>query len=44
MSENIEKTFSVASPARLSVSNIRGSVEIHPGELTVDEALGQLHA
>ena len=32
MSENIEKTFSVASPARLSVSNIRGSVEIHPGE------------
>ena len=32
MSENIEKTFSVTSPARLSVSNIRGSVEIHPGE------------
>ncbi len=32
MSENIEKTFSVASPARLSVSNIRGSVEIHPIE------------
>jgi hypothetical protein len=32
MSENIEKSFSVAAPARLSVSNIRGSVEIHPGE------------
>jgi hypothetical protein len=32
MSENIEKTFNVASPARLSVNNIRGSVEIHPGE------------
>jgi hypothetical protein len=32
MSENIEKSFSVAAPARLSVNNIRGSVEIHPGE------------
>lgn len=31
MTENIEKTFSVGSPAQLSVSNIRGSVEIHPG-------------
>jgi len=32
MSENIEKTFSVSSPARLNLGNIRGSVEIHPGE------------
>ena len=32
MSENIEKTFIVSAPARLSVKNIRGSVEIHPGE------------
>jgi DUF4097 and DUF4098 domain-containing protein YvlB len=32
MSEIIEKTFTVASPARLDLSNIRGSVEVHPGE------------
>ena len=32
MSEIIEKTFTVAAPARLELSNIRGSVEIHPGE------------
>jgi hypothetical protein len=32
MSESIEKTFTVSSPARLSVGNIRGSVEIHPGD------------
>jgi DUF4097 and DUF4098 domain-containing protein YvlB len=32
MSEIMEKTFTVASPARLALSNIRGSVEIHPGE------------
>jgi hypothetical protein len=32
MSETIEKTFTVSSPARLFVNNIRGSVEIHPGE------------
>jgi hypothetical protein len=31
MSEIMEKTFTVASPARLDLSNIRGSVEIHPG-------------
>jgi len=29
---NIEKTFYVSSPVFLSVSNIRGSVEIHSGE------------
>ena len=32
MSEIIEKTFQVASPAALDLSNIRGSVEIRPGE------------
>jgi hypothetical protein len=32
MSEIIEKTFTVSSPARLDLSNIRGSVEVHPGE------------
>src|SRR3972149_1124578 len=32
MSETIEKSFTVTSPARLEVSNICGSVEIHPGE------------
>ena len=32
MSEIIEKTFKVASPAHLNLANIRGSVEIRPGE------------
>ena len=32
MSETIEKTFNVSAPASLAVSNISGSVEIHPGE------------
>ena len=32
MSEIIEKTFTVASPARLELSNIRGSVEVRSGE------------
>jgi hypothetical protein len=32
MSETIEKTFNVSSPAHLDLSNIRGSVEIRPGE------------
>lgn len=32
MSEIIEKNFTVASPVRLDLSNIRGSVEIRPGE------------
>ncbi len=31
MSETFEKTFTVTSPARLNLSNIRGSVEIRPG-------------
>lgn len=32
MTEIIEKTFNVASPAHLNLANIRGSVEIRPGE------------
>jgi hypothetical protein len=32
MTETIEKTFSVDSPAKIDLSNIRGKVEIHPGE------------
>jgi hypothetical protein len=32
MSEIIEKIFMASSPARLVISNIRGSVEIHPGQ------------
>jgi hypothetical protein len=32
MSEIMEKNFTVAAPARLELSNIRGSVEIQPGE------------
>ena len=32
MSEIIEKLFTVSSPAQLDLSNIRGSVEVRPGE------------
>jgi hypothetical protein len=32
MSETMEKTFTVAPPAQLDLRNIRGSVEIRPGE------------
>jgi hypothetical protein len=32
MSEILEKNFMVSSPARLDISNIRGSVEIHSGQ------------
>src|SRR5512140_3070789 len=32
MSETIEKTFTVSSPARLNLSNIRGSIDIRTGE------------
>ena len=32
MSEIIEKIYTVSSPARLDISNLRGSVEIHPGQ------------
>lgn len=34
-SDTLEQTFSVASPARLKLSNISGSVEILPGEAGV---------
>ena len=30
--ETIERTFEISSPVRLSVSNIRGSVEVRPGQ------------
>ncbi len=33
--EIIEKTFQVTDPARLIISNIRGSVTIQPGEASV---------
>jgi hypothetical protein len=39
MSEVIEKTFSVSFPIHLSVNNIRGSVEIHPGEDNVIQVI-----
>jgi hypothetical protein len=29
--ENVERTFNVSSPARLAISNIRGSIQITPG-------------
>jgi DUF4097 and DUF4098 domain-containing protein YvlB len=32
MSEIIEKSYNVTSPARFDLSNIRGSVEVHPWE------------
>jgi len=35
MSETIEKTFTVTAQARLDLSNIRGSVEVRPGEAGV---------
>ena len=35
MSETIEKTFNVSSPAKLEICNIRGSVDIHRGEDSV---------
>lgn len=33
--ETIERRFEVGSPARLKLGNIRGSIEIHPGEAGV---------
>jgi hypothetical protein len=44
MSETVEKSFSVSLPARLSVNNIRGSVEIHPGEEAVIQVTAIKHA
>lgn len=44
MSVTIEKTFTVSSPARLSVNNIRGSVEIHSGEEGVIQVTAVKHS
>ncbi len=44
MSDDImEKTFQVAAPARLIVSNVRGSVTIQPGEANVIEVKAVKH-
>ena len=39
----IEKTFQVATPARLIISNVRGSVTIQPGEANVIEVKAVKH-
>jgi hypothetical protein len=41
--ETIEKTFQVADPARLIVSNIRGSIMVEPGEAGVIEVRAVKH-
>jgi hypothetical protein len=41
--ETIEKTFQVAAPARLIISNIRGSITIQPGEANVIEVKAVKH-
>ena len=41
--ESIEKTFQVTDPARLSISNIRGSITISPGEAGVIEVKAIKH-
>jgi hypothetical protein len=41
--ENIEKTFQVTDPARLTISNIRGSITISPGEAGVIEVKAIKH-
>ena len=41
--ETKQKTFQVTSPARLDLSNIRGSVEIHPGEADQVEVMAVKH-
>ena len=41
--ETIEKTFQVADPARLIISNIRGSIIIEPGEAGVIEVRAVKH-
>ena len=41
--ETIEKTFQVAAPARLIISNVRGSVTIQPGEANVIEVKAVKH-
>ena len=41
--ETIEKTFQVTAPARLIISNVRGSVTIQPGEASVIEVKAIKH-
>ena len=41
--ETIEKTFQVTDPARLIISNIRGSVTIQPGEENVIDVKAVKH-
>jgi len=41
--EVIEKTFQVAAPARLIISNVRGSITIQPGEADVIEVKAAKH-
>ena len=41
--ETIEKTFQVADPARLIISNIRGSITIQPGEANVIQVSAVKH-
>ena len=41
--ETIEKTFQVADSAHLSVSNIRGSITIQPGEMNVIQVRAVKH-
>ena len=41
--ETIEKTFQVTAPARLIISNVRGSVAIQPGEANVIEVKAVKH-
>jgi DUF4097 and DUF4098 domain-containing protein YvlB len=41
--ETIEKTFQVTTPARLNISNVRGSITIQPGEADVMEVKAVKH-
>jgi hypothetical protein len=41
--ETIEKTFQVSAPAHLTISNIRGSITIQPGEAGVIEVKAVKH-
>jgi hypothetical protein len=41
--ESIEKTFNVDTQPRLTLSNIRGSVEIHPGDDCIIRLTALIH-
>src|SRR4030042_5423447 len=41
--ETIEKTFQVADPARLNISNLRGSINIQPGSADVIQVRAVKH-